>query len=190
MALPHIRNSKAGVNRWDPVHVNIFEVAFSLPEAIRSDFGSDEALISEHVTNVSGLDALGRAPEVGQQKFMGTDRSYINPKLDSTHAEISIGFTLNLRDDTDDYVYKLLRAWAALGYNINTGERALKRQYVADWFKVSVANRDGQIFHQIVFKDMMMNGALEGYNELNYDTNEPASITAKFVSDWWDETMA
>lgn len=190
MPLPHIVNSQAGRNRFDPVHSNIFEVDFILPEAIRAEYGKDELLLTEHVTKISGLDALDRAPGVSQQKFMGTDRSYINPKLDSTHAELEIEFTLNLRDDVDNYIYKAMKAWARLGYDINTGERKLKREYCADWMRVAISNRAGDIYREIIFKDVMMNGDLGGLGELNYDTGDAATLTAKFVSDWWKESDA
>lgn len=189
MALPHITNSQAGVNLMDPHHTNIFEVYFSLPEAIRQQFGKDEALLTEHVQSITGLGALNRAPGVGQQKFFGTDRSYIQPRLDSTHAEISIVLSLNLRNAVDNYIYKLFRAWATLGYNQNTGERHLKKDYVADFLKCVVANRAGDIYHEVVFKDVMMNGDIEGYDELNYENSDAVTITVKFVSDWWKETM-
>ena len=189
MALPHITNSQAGRNLWDPVHLNMFEVYFTIPEALRAEFGKDEAILTEHVLKISGLDALNRAPGVGQQKFMGSDRSYINPKLDSTHAELEVEFTLNLRNETDNYLYKLFRAWAKLGYDISTGERHLKKDYVADWLKVSVGNRAGDIYHEIVFKDVMINGDITGLAEYNYDTADAQTLTVKFVSDWWTETM-
>ena len=84
--LPHIQNSQAGRNKFDPVHQNIFEVRFTVPEALRAQFGKDEILLTEHVTKVDGaLAALNAGPGVGFQKFMGTDRSYIMPKMDSTH---------------------------------------------------------------------------------------------------------
>lgn len=189
MSLPHITNSQAGRNLWDPVHVNLFEVYFTLPEALRADFGKDEALITEHVTKISGLDQLNKAPGVSQQKFMGTDRSYINPKMDSTHVEFEVEFTLNLRNDTDNYIYKLFRAWSALGYNQATGERHLKRDYVADWVKLSIGNRVGDIYQEIVFKDVMIIEGVGGLAEYNYDTGDAATITVKFASDWWQETM-
>ena len=53
MSLPHITNSQAGVNKFDPVFNNIFECYFSLPEAIRAQFGQDEALITEHILSIS-----------------------------------------------------------------------------------------------------------------------------------------
>lgn len=191
MSLPHISNSKAGVNKWDPVHTNIFEVYFSIPEAIRSQFGQDEALLTEHVLSISGLGALNRAPGVSQQKFMGTDRSYINPRVDNTFAEITVKLSLNLRNDVDNYIYKLFRAWAALGYDQNTGVRHLKKDYCAEYLKVSIANQAGDIYREIVFKDVMINGDLGGSHEdLDYDSTDPLELTVKFKSDWWNETMA
>lgn len=187
MPLPHITNSQAGVNKYDPVHANIFEVYFSIPEAIRAEFGKDEALLTEHVLSISGLDNLTKAPEVSQQQFMGTSRSYINPRLSDTHAEIGIKLSLNLRNATDNYIYKLFKAWAKLGYDISTGERHLKKDYCADWIKISIANRVGDIYQEVVFKDVMMNGGPAGPDELNYETTDAQELEVKFVSDWWKD---
>lgn len=189
MALPHITNSEAGRNKYDPVHGNIFEVVFTIPEPLRAKFGQDEAILTEHVLKIGGLNALAKAPTVSQQKFMGADRSYIQPKLDNTFAELTVDLTLNLRNDTDNYIYKLFKAWAALGYNIATGERHLKRDYCADYMKVSIANRNGDIFQEIYFKDVMLNGGPEGIDELSYDNAEALQLTVKFISDWWTDTM-
>lgn len=189
MSLPHITNSQAGVNKYDPAFKSIFEVYFSIPEAIREQFGKDEALLTEHVLTIDGLAALNRAPGTGTQKFMGTDRSFINPKLDNTRAEISVKLSLNLRNATDNYIYKLFRAWAALGYDQNTGTRHLKKDYCADYLKVSVANQAGDIYHEVVFKDVMMNGDMDGISDLDYDSTDPLELSVKFVSDWWKETM-
>lgn len=190
MALPHLRNSAAGRNRWDPVHSSIFELRFTVPEALKADYGKDEVLLTEHVTEVNGLNGLNRAPATDVQKFMGTDRTYIKPTLDNTHAEITVKFTLNLRDDTDNFIYKLFRAWAALGYDINTGARSLKREYCADWMNLAIANRRGDIYHEIIFKDVMINGDLEYIDTYNYTAGEAAELEVKFISDWWQETMA
>ena len=190
MALPHLRNSEAGVNKYDPVHTNIFEVQFTVPAALQNDFAKDEYLLTQHIKSITGLNALNVAPGTNTQKFMGTDRSYIIPKLDSTRAEIKVVFTLNLRDEVDNYIYKLLRAWAALGYDVYTGSRRLKKDYCADWLNIAVANRAGEVYHSVIFKDVMMGGNLEGYDELNYETGDALEITCTFVSDWWQEEMA
>ena len=188
MALPHIKNSQAGVNRYDAVFGNIYEVYFTLPEPLRAQFAQDEALITEHVLKISGLEALDKAPETVQQQFMGTTRTHIAPRIDDTSAEISVDLSLNLRNGVDNYIYKLFKAWARLGYNINTGERSLKKDYCADWLKVSIANQEGDIYREVVFKDVMISGPIEGMGEYDYSTAEPKQITVKFKSDWWKET--
>lgn len=190
MPLPHITNSQAGINKYDIVTGNIFEVYFTLPDALRAQFAKDEQLITEHVTKISGLDALNRAPGTIQQKFMGTDRSFIATKLDSTHAEITVELTLNLRNATDNYVYKLFKAWKNLGYNVETGERHLKKDYCADWLRIAVGNPAGDIYRDVVFKDVMINGDIEGMSEYDYESSDPMTLSVKFVSDWWKEINA
>ena len=133
---------------------------------------------------------MNRAPGVSQQKFMGTDRSYINPKLDNTYAEITVKLSLNLRNELDNFIYKLFRAWAALGYDIASGKRRLKKDYCAEWLKISVANREGDIYQEIVFKDVMLNGALDGIGDLDYTSDDAIELKVKFVSDWWEEKTA
>ena len=190
MALPHITNSQAGVNRWDPTHSNLFEIFFTLPEDLRADFGQDEALLTEHVKSISGLEALHRTPDTDEQKFMGTSRSYIKPGLDSTRAELEVTFTLNLRNGTDNFIYRLFKAWSRLGYNINTGEKVLKKDYCADWLRVKIANRAGDVYEDVVFKDVMLNGSIDGPNEYSYETLDALELKVKFVSDWWTDTDA
>lgn len=189
MALPHIRNSKAGVNLYDPVNKSIFEVYFTLPDAIRDEFGKDEVLISEHVQKISGLDALYKTTEADTQKFMGTSRSYLKPTVGDTFADLEVTFSLNLREGTDNYILKLFRAWAALGYDINTGKRRLKKDYCADWLKVSIANREGDIYQEVVFKDIMLTN-LTANGEYDYSADDATELTVKFRSDWWEERVA
>lgn len=190
MALPHITNSQAGVNRWDYTPSNIFEVYFTLPEALREKFGQYEALITEHVQKIDGLDALHRTAETVQQKFMGTTRTYIKGSVDDTTAEISVDFALNLKDDIDNFIYRLFKAWSRLGYDITTGERALKREYVADWLRVKIANRAGDVFEDVIFKDVMLAGPVDGVGSYDYNSDDTLTLTVKFKSDWWNDQDA
>jgi hypothetical protein len=98
---------------------------------------------------------------------------------------------LNLRNGTDNYILKLFRDWAALGYNLATGERRLKRDYTAEYMVVSIANRAGDVFQEITFKDVMINGPLSGgINELDYTSDDMVTLTVKFRSDYWLEKNA
>ena len=187
--LPHITNSIAGREKYDVLYKNIFEVYFTLPEAIKSEFGSDEAILTEHVLSVSGLEALDKAPEAGvTQKFMGTNRSYLAAGLDDTTADITVRLSLNLRNGTDNYIYKLFKAWSKLNYDISTGMKSLKKDYTADWLRVSIGNRAGDIYREVVFKDVILNGAITMSGEYSYESpGDILDLEVKFKSDWWEE---
>ena len=187
--LPHVRNIKSGVNRWDPNHSAVFEVYFTLPAAIQGQFAEDEAILTEQVTDVSGLDQLQKNTPVGKQRFMNVDVSHSSPVIDETRATITIVFNLNLRNVTDNFVLKVLMAWKNLNYNLADGTRTLKSTYVADNLRVAEANRDGTIWRSYVFHDVIL-GDITGIDTLNYDDNEARKITAVFISDFWDDDIA
>lgn len=191
MSLPHITNSEAGRNLYDPYHNCLFEVYFTLPAAIRAQFGQDEALLTEHVVKIDGLDALDKGPEASvEQKFQGTTRTYLAPKMDNTSAELTVEFNLNLRNGVDNYIYKVFKAWKNLNYDLETGTIVLKKDYVAEWMRVCVANRAGDVIKEVIFKDIMLSGNVDGLGSLDYSNNEAVNITVKFKSDWWKETIA
>lgn len=50
--LPHIKNMMSGINKYDPVHKAIFEVYFTLPEAIQSTFQGDVPVLTQQVKSV------------------------------------------------------------------------------------------------------------------------------------------
>ena len=187
--LPHVRNIKSGVNRWDPNHSAVFEVYFTLPAAIQGQFAEDEAILTEQVTDVSGLDQLQKNTPVGKQRFMNVDVSHSSPVIDETRATITIVFNLNLRNVTDNFVLKVLMAWKNLNYNLADGTRTLKNTYVADNLRIAEANRDGTIWRSYVFHDVIL-GDITGIDTLNYDDNEARKVTAVFVSDFWDDDIA
>jgi hypothetical protein len=190
---PHIQAINAGKhdNLWDPVHNSIFEVTFKLPQAVQ-DAGFDSTyltLLQEHVTEVGGLDALQKTPAAGQQKFMGVDVSYLNPYLDSTYADITITFNLNLRNNTDNYILKLFKAWATICYDIHGHvARGLKADYTCEQISIAVANRDGSVWKNVDFKDVFVT-AITGLDSLSYGNNDAATLQVTFRADYWDETL-
>lgn len=186
---PHIRNTQAGNNYYDPMHSSIFEVCFSLPEAISSQFANDIVVLSEQVTNVSGLDALQKTVQAGNQKFLGADMSYLNPVHDNTYADLTIEFNLNLRNVTDAYVLNIFKAWSKLGYDLQTGSRRLMKDYIAPYLLIKEANRDGTIWRESNFARIMLTG-VTGLDTLDYSNNEARKLTCTFRTDMWDENMA
>lgn len=186
--LPHISNSQAGVNRMDPVYKNLFEVTFTIPEALQADFGADVAIITEQIQKIEGLGSLDKGVAANQQKFMGTSRTYLDSKPDSTFHELTVTLALNLREGTDNFIYKLFKAWNRLSYDLTTGETVLKKDYCSDWIKVRIANRAGDVYREIIYKDVMLKEGLDYQGTLDYGDNGIEELTVKFVSDWALET--
>ena len=187
--LPHIKNTAAGNNYYDPMHSSVFEVYFTLPVAIQDKFKEDEAILTEQVVSVSGLDALQKTVQAGQQRFLGVDVSFLNPVITETFAQLTITFNLNIRNATDAYVLKLFKAWAKLGYDLSDGTRTLMADYVADNLRVSEANRDGTVFRSYIFHKVLLTN-LSGLNDLDYNNNDARTLTVEFRADWWDEELA
>lgn len=194
MALPHVTNSQAHNGKWDPVHKSIFEVQFSIPTAIQDALGDSlnnyESLLTEHVLSVGGMDTLYKGVEAEQQKFMGVSRSYLKPTIGDTFAEIIVKFSLNLRNDTDNYIYRVFNEWKKLGYDLQTGQRNLKRNYVGDFVRIKMANRDGSVFHIITLKNVILTGAVQLTDGLDYTSDDALELEVKFRADWWEEKNA
>ena len=192
--LPHIKNIKSGYEYYDPVHNSIFEVNFTVPSALQKVFTQSSPdgivhLLSEQVTEVSGLEALQKTTAAGSQKFHGVDVSFLNPTLDNTFADITVKFNLNLRKITDNFVLRLFKEWARVSYDLMTGARSLKADYVAQSMTIAEANRDGTIWRAYSFKDIMVTN-IQGLQSLNYTSSEPQSLDVTFRSDYWEEVLA
>lgn len=187
--LPHTKNIKSGINKYDPVHKSIFEVYFTLPEVIQSEFKEDELLLTEQVTQVQGLDALQKTTPAGEQKFYGVTVSFLNPVLDSTAADLTMTFNLNLRNVTDNFVLKIFRAWENISYDLSDGTRGIKTDYISDSLRVAQANRNGEIWRSFIFHNVMLTG-VSGLDDIDYSSNDPQVLQCTFRCDYWDDELA
>lgn len=188
--LPHLMNTQAGANMWDPMHRSIFQVYFTLPQAIRAEMGAEamESILTQSVTDVAGLDALQKTPQAGSQKYLGVDVSFMNPTLDNTYADLTINFNLNIRNRNDAYILRVFKNWERLNYDLADGTRLLKAYYTSQNMRVAEANRDGSIFRAYRFFNIMLTG-VTGLDTLNYTDNEPAKLACTFRADYWNEDM-
>lgn len=187
--LPHIRSVKSGINKWDPVHKSIFEVAFTLPPPLQSVFANDIPLMTQQVVSVQGLDSLQKTTIAQTQKFFGVDVSHLVPVLDNTYADITIVFNLNLRNVTDNFMLRIFRMWENLSYDLSDGTRSIKQDYCAASMTVAEGNRNGDVWRSYEFKDVMLT-SVTGLEDLDYSSNDARQLTCVFRSDYWYDTMA
>ena len=187
--LPHILNVESGRMKYDPVHKSIFEVYFTLPAAIQSQFKTEELLLTEQVTNVAGLDVLQKTTPASEQKFYGVTVSYLNPVLDTTAADITITFNLNLRNVTDNFVLKVFRAWENLSYNLADGTRSIKTGYITDNLRIAEATRNGDIWRSYIFHHIMLR-SVTGIDDLDINSNDALQLQCQFRCDYWEDELS
>ena len=185
---PHLKNVQAGRNLWDPMHQSIFEVIFDGVAKMGLVGKEDDVLsiLPEQVTTVQGLDSLIKVVGVGEQKFMGVTNSYANPVYDTTAADITIEFNLNLKNNNDAYVYRVFSEWSKRLYDIQSGTRHLMYEYTCPYVKINEANRDGSIWRTIVLYKVILTG-ITGLDGLDYNNNEARKLTCTFRSDSWED---
>lgn len=185
---PHLKNTQAGNNLWDPMHNSIFEIQFEGlgPAGMNLCTEDDRVILTEQVTTVSGLDSLIKVVGVGEQKFMGVTNSYANPVYDTTAADITVEFNLNLRNTTDAYVYNIFARWNKILYDMQTGTRRLMSEYTCPSITINEANRDGSIWRTIILGKVILTG-ITGLDGLDYTGNEARKLTCTFRADYWDD---
>lgn len=187
--LPHMLNIESGRMKYDPVHKSIFEVYMTLPAAIQSQFKTEELLLTEQITNVTGLDVLQKTTPASEQKFFGVTVSYLNPVLDTTAADINITFNLNLRNATDNFVLKVFRAWENLSYNLADGTRSIKTGYISDNLRIAEANRAGDVWRSYIFHNIMLT-SVTNIDDLDINSNDARQLVCQFRCDYWEDEMA
>lgn len=180
--LPHYRNSKASVNKFEPVYTNLFEVTILPPPSV-----SGGEILLEHVRSIGGLNTE-KGNEVAEQEYKFAQRSYASGRPTSTTVDLTVNFSLNLNENNEMYVYKTLRDWKRLIYNPLTGEEGLKKDYSNAKIIVAMFNRIGDIYWQRTFHDVFIVGDLPEL-PLDYSAGDPLEMEVAFRSDYFTENM-
>lgn len=178
---PHYRNAHASMEKWEPVYLNLFEVTIKPPESVD---GWD--WIMDNVTRIGGLDTE-KIPGTVEQIYKGARRRFSAAFPDSTTADISIGFEVNLNNENSMYVYKGLRKWCDLIFDPLTGAMTLKTTYSGGPMTVSLYNKLGETFRQWIFPVIWPITPIP-MMDLDYSTGSNIwSIDITFAADYWDD---
>jgi hypothetical protein len=182
--LPHYRNSRAAMNKYEPVYLNLFELTIQPPPALPS---WNTPLLMEQVIKVGGLDVDKVPPASVQQTYKGWTRSYANAKLDQTFVDITVDFEVNLDDANSMYMYKGLKEWCNRIFNPLTGEMNLKKDYAGGPLIVTAYNRVGDIFRQYTF-DVVWPTTNINAIEYDYNSTDKYTITGfTFRADYYND---
>ena len=177
--LPHYQNSLFGINKYEPVYLNQFEVLITPPGPVLGG-----QILVQQVTKLSGLEA-DKTPAPIQQRYKFAVRNYAGAKPDQTYFDLVLSFTVNLNDANSMYVFKTLRQWTDLIYNPLTGAMGVKTDYTGTMV-ISIFNKQGDVFRRITCKDCFPTTPLT-VMELDYQAIDIYNVTMTWAVDYWDD---
>lgn len=183
LSFPHVTNSVAGVNRYEPVVGSNFNCHFVLMGKLKERLG-DYTWLREYVKSVQGLfiEYAGNTIEGGFK----TVKFRYDSNEKQTFYDIEVGFFNFLDNESRMLVYNALVNWSRFKYNPLTGEKTLKKDYADAAIVCERYNRDGTIYwrrlaHNVFpmndFPDMVADYQSHDMVELNVTFN------ADYVSD-------
>jgi len=177
--LPHYQNSLFGINKYEPVYLNQFEVLITPPGPVLGG-----QILVQQVTNLTGLE-VDKTPAPIQQRYKFAVRNYAGAKPEQTVFDLSLSFTVNLNDANSMYVFKTLRQWTDLIYNPLTGAMGVKTDYTGTMV-ISIFNKQGDVFRRITCKDCFPTTPLT-VMELDYQAIDIYNVTMTWAVDYWDD---
>ena len=180
--LPHYQNSLFGINKYEPVYLNQFEVLITPPAAVLGG-----PILVQQVTSITGL-GVDKTPAATQQKYKFAVRNYAGAKPEQTVFDLTVNFTVNLNDANSMYVFKTLRQWTDLIYNPLTGAMGLKRDYTGT-IVLSIFNKQGDVFRRITCRDCFPISPI-GAMEMDYSGTELYDISLQWAVDYWDDQFS
>ena len=177
--LPHYQNSLFGINKYEPVYLNQFEVLITPPGPVLGG-----QILVQQVTNLTGLE-VDKTPAPIQQRYKFAVRNYAGAKPEQTVFDLALSFTVNLNDANSMYVFKTLRQWTDLIYNPLTGAMGVKTDYTGT-IVISIFNKQGDVFRRITCKDCFPTTPLS-VMELAYDSETLYEVSMTWAVDYWDD---
>lgn len=179
-AFPHVTQSTAAVNKYEPVVPSNFNAQFVLMGKLKERLG-DYSFLREYVKNVSGLfvEYAGNTIEGGYK----TTKFRYDSNDKQTYYDINVSFFNFLDNDSKMFVYNSLVAWSRVKYNPMTGEKTLKDVYANACIVVEKYNRDGTVYWRRMAHNVFPMNDFDDQNN-DYTQHDMSDLTVQFNADY------
>lgn len=179
-AFPHVTQSTAAVNKYEPVVASNFNCQFVLMGRLKEKLG-DYSFLREYVKNVSGLfiEYAGNTIEGGYK----TTKFRYDSNDKQTYYDISVSFFNFLDNESKQFVYNSLVAWSRVKYNPMTGEKTLKNVYADACIVVEKYNRDGTVYWRRMAHNVFPMNDFDDQNN-DYQSHDMQDLTVQFNADY------
>lgn len=142
----HFNNSRASINKDEPVYLTKFITTWIMPPPLQPKYGGE--VVNEQIKKVGGLD-LDKLPEAIEQFYRFHKRRYAGSVIE-TNIDLELAFEVNVDENNIIYPYNIFKDWSRLIYDPQTGFQSLKRDYTGS-LTVEVHNKVGDVLRQVYF---------------------------------------
>jgi hypothetical protein len=180
MIYPHVTNSTAAVNRYEPVVSSNFNAHFILLNNLKAALG-DFGFLSEYIKNIGNLFVEKSEGDI-EAGYKITKFKYDSNEVE-TFFETEAAFFNFLDNDSRMLVYNALLLWSRFKYNMLTGEKTLKRDYADANIVAERFNRDGTLYWRRMTHGTFLKSNINDM-PADYTAHDMTEITVTFNSDW------
>lgn len=180
MAFPHVTNSTAAVQRYEPVVGSNFIAHFVLMDSLKDALG-DYSWLSEYVKSVGGL-FIEKAQNTIEAGFQTVKFRYDSNDKE-TFYDIEVAFHNFLDDNNRMLVYNALARWSREKYNPLTGEKTLKKHYANACIVAEKFQRDGTIYWRRIAHNVFPMSDLPDQMG-DYTAHDMQELTVTFNADY------
>lgn len=177
---PHVVQSTAAVNRYEPVVASNFNAQFVTMGYLKEKLG-DVSFLREYIREIQGMfvEYAGNVVDTGYK----TTKFRYDSNEKQTYYEIEVSFHNFLDNDSKQFVYNTLVQWSRIKYNPLTGVKTMKRDYADACLVVEKFNRDGTVYWRRIAHNIF---PMENINDqlTSYQEHDPTPITITFNADW------
>lgn len=180
ISFPHVTNSVAGVNRYEPVVASNFNCHFVLMGKLKERLG-DYTWLRAYVKSVQGLfiEYAGNTIEGGFK----TVKFRYDSNEKQTFYDIEVAFFNFLDNESRMIVYNALVNWSRFKYNPLTGEKTLKKDYADAAIICERYNRDGTIYWRRMAHNVFPMNDLPDV-PVDYTSHDMQELTVTFNADY------
>ena len=182
MPLPHFTNIRSHDQIWEPVYKNLFEVVVILPPAIAGLHPDAESLLLENITKTS----FPKYPTIAtkQQFFKFSDRQFLLMP-DKTSTTLDLTININVNDDYQMFTWRMMKDWYDLVWNNEDGSLHYKNNIISD-IVVHAHDKEGHVIRRVTYFNCQITD-FAGFEEMEWGAGDIATLTAKFIADYWED---
>lgn len=179
MAFPHVTNSTAAANMYEPVVPSNFLGTFVLMGSLKEALG-DYTFLSEYIKSISGM-FIEKSANTIEAGFQTVKFRYDSNEKE-TYYEIEVAFHNFLDNDNRMLVYNALAAWSRQKYNPLTGEKTLKSITPMLVWSVKIPARRYDFWRRIAHNMFPMSDLTDQSGD--YSAHDMQEITVTFNADY------